>query len=1039
MRHEQQAVVATIIVCGPPQSGKGATLRMLQAMSAAGTAGQIHAEDRHSERVQRLDVAWPDLPRAGGSPLVLRLLALPGATYYAAGRRSHLAEADGLLFVADSRRESLDENIAALNDLFSDLRAVDRDRIPAAMLFNKQDAPGIFPPEQLQPLLNARSWPAMASSAVTGAGLRDAILALAARVAAEAPPPAAAPRSWLMTCWRCQTMLEIAAAAPGQVFTCGACRTSLEIVDPDRGITRAPPRREPTGANPVQRERTGPNPVQRERTGAQPAIPEPPRPRPAREDSDPYPVQSLPLDPVRPGTPPGGRPAVGTPAQGASVLPLEGALAPRGSAGTAISGSAGLPPGYEAVAIIDESPLGRRLRVRDASTGRTWRALVVPPSVMAQPGFSVQVQGHVRLAGPLKHVRLAALHSLTPVDGSGVFIADDATDREPLGHVLARRRVLAPPHAVSVALQILEGLEAAAQAGVVHGWIRPEVIWLTADGDVQVDEVYVPKPHRHLRAELNGPTAATEYYLAPEMTQDDVVPDARTDLFAVGALLFRMLSGQGLVTGYTAHEALHKFVAAGPTPLRNIVPNLSRDLEQVVKRMCAVDRRERYQSHREAIDVLHRFGGGAHRQTMRLTQPVSLREPSPHSGHPVVGRTTTIGGRSGTGGGRSTGQIQHRPAARRSSGAGIGIAIVAAVLVAAVVAALVYANAPRPHDERAAPPAPQSPTPSVSAPLPARPVAPAPGPAPSAPPVVIAPPDRPAEPMAAQPTAPAPAPGADLRQLRTRFTELLLQERFGDAAALVPGFPADEQPVRKTELLADRSRRKAEIATAIAADPAAAASLLEAPLRRWGIDEDRLWAQQLLASRAPATEPVPGPAVPVVPAAPPVEPSDPGFAVHLAAWRAAAARFDHAGTVGEASRTPGPEGVLLSRASAWLRTVPEALARGAAARVPQLRLTHPITREAWDVRGADAQGVELVAPNGGSARVPWTQLALAEVAQATSRAAAGNGTGDAHAAAVVAFIAAGRTDEAALHLKRHRAAVPQDLAEPLARLIDLSR
>jgi hypothetical protein len=287
--------------------------------------------------------------------------------------------------------------------------------------------------------------------------------------------------------------------------------------------------------------------------------------------------------------------------------------------------------------------------------------------------------------------------------------------------------------------------------------------------------------------------------------------------------------------------------------------------------------------------------------------------------------------------------------------------------------------------------------------------------------------------------APMTAP-VDIRQLRTRFTEYLLQERFADAAGLLPGFPGEEQAERRSELLADRARRKAEIASAIAADPSAAASLLEAPLRRWGVDEDRAWAERMLAAPSAQPTPMADPATPppaemTVPA----DATDPGFAAHLAAWRASAGRFDHAACAEEAARTPGPEGVLLARASAWLRTVPEALTRGAAARVPQLRLTHPITREAWDVRSADAQGVELVAPNGGFARVPWVQLTLSDVAQATSKAAAGGGTGDAHAAAVVALVASSRTDKAVLHLKRHRAAVPQDLAEPLARLIDLSR
>ncbi len=778
-------LIFKVVYYGPGMAGKTSNLAFLQRQAPAGTASELVTVDTHSERTLHFDLLALDLGQIQGHNVRVEFHTVPGQSYYAATRKLVLTGADAVVFVADSRREALDENIASMNEMLDNLRQLDLpNNIPVVLQYNKQDLPTAVRPEQLNPLMNVRSWPSRGASAINGQGVAECakdIMGLLADAAAEIPLPAQpqeiTPRTWLISCHRCQAMLEVPDAGVGSIYTCGVCSATLEVVDPDRGLTRQPV----VGRSP---------PPQR------PA----PLPVPQQQEASDYAMKTLPVQ--------------------QEVVVNESALQPtRGGAPAAVSGSSFPLAGWEVVSFLDESPQGRRLRVRDSATGRTCRALVLSPGLMTQPGYADALEPYVRLAGPLKHPHILPLLEMRPAGGTIVLLSADMPEHEPLNVVLGRRRALAPPHAMGLLRQIVLALEDAARAGVVHGWLRPECILVSPDGSVLVDEFAVPKNHRYLVRELAGASAATEYYLAPEHLGEDARSDLRSDMFLCGALLYRMVTGDGLVTGYNAHEALHRLMAGGGKPLRSVGNTVSRDLDLFYLQLTALNRGERFDSYRKLIEILDRFGGGAKRQTLRLTQSVNApgARGTAVTASGANQRTGTGVHRPGTGTMRSptgpvaapqrrvaTGEVV-RPAARRSGGGG-GAIIVLVIAVLAMVGVVAYVVM---QQQR---PAAVSPTPTPPAPVvkPQAAVQPTTPPRPTTALTIGSVPPAQQQPEAAPPVTPRPAQTqttpavqpetvatpaaaeltpAQRRDRLTSITDLVLEERFQQAHLRGPHDP----------------------------------------------------------------------------------------------------------------------------------------------------------------------------------------------------------------------------------------------------------
>jgi len=1057
-------ITCKVVYYGPGMSGKTTNLKQVHDRAPARSVGDLVTLDTHSERTLHFDLLPMDLGQVNGHHVRFEFYTVPGQSYYASTRKLVLDGADAVVFVVDSRREALDENIDSMNDLLDNLRHLGLgEDLPVVIQYNKQDLPSALKPESLDPLLNSRRWPAHNAVATTGVGVIETMKAVVGlvmeRVKADTaginpgsgaasiapPPPAPAPaatnrtQTWLISCYRCQNMLEVTGAKVGELFTCGACRSTLEIADLDRGLTRAP------SSAPAQASIPLPPPSP------------PPPPPPARSS------QQLP----RPGEDSGGYGLQPVSANAGGALGVGGANA---SHADGLGNGAFDLEGFEQVALLDENVQARRMRVRNRSEGTRFRALVLNAVMMRQPGYAAQIENYVRLAAQIRHQHILPIHSLHQGREAPILLSQDPPDHESLAHVLARRRVLAPPHAVAVVKQIALACEEASRRGVVHGWLRPEVVLLNADSQVLVDEFGVLKHHRYLLRELSGASAGTEYYLAPEHLADDVHSDARSDMFQLGALLFRMLTGEGLVTGYTAHEALHKCTATGCRSVRSVLPQASRDLDAFVSQLTSIERKDRPQSWAEVIDVCDRFGGGAKRQTFRVTQPIE--SPVGHGGisrgfdiRPAQGNTGTVrrtapSGHTGTirrnGPGGGTGPIRRDPQSgvRHPSGArprndgSNGILILVVVLVLLVcAAAVIYAF------NRTTPSAPhQAPNPTTS-------VKPAP---PTVPTTVVATPAKPAQLPGFMGGGPATGGGATTKPEVEKpvavvqpgdpaYADLIQQiadaersQLYRDALNLCERLPLEARQTRSADIHASHLTKRDEVATQVKRSDSLdqARALLQAGLKKWNMPGDAEWAQttmQLAGSEAVQGKPeaAPEPAPPVIPA-----PADPTLkpsakATAEAAWNIEQAlakqQIPQAEQLVADLPAGSPETAAMQRRLDLWRARVEILGAGLTARKPVVRITSPTDGQQWDVAGVIATGLNVTSPTGSSTSWDWAQVPikdLAQVAMAVADSATPPNPSES-ALAVIMLSAANEMALATVAFKKAKAVLPADVASDL--------
>jgi mutual gliding-motility protein MglA len=1092
-------VIIKIVYYGPGMAGKTTNLTVIHDRVPSQSAGDLVMVDTHSERTLRFDLLGFDAGEINGHRVHFEFFTVPGQSYYAATRRAVLAGADAIVFVADSRREALDENIEAMNEMLGNLRHHGlSDDLPVILQYNKQDLPTALKREQLEPLMNVRGWPSIPSVAVDGNGVMETMQlithAVLERVRASNQVPAAtlpAPTSWLISCFRCQAMLEVPDAHPGTIYACGICGSALEVVDGERGITRAPAPTavtaagtagsggQPTIGSGAQRQ-VGSGGQRQVGSGGQRKVGSGGQ-RSVAEDSA-YGMQAL---------------SDRSPAYGQSAV----TSAQANSQGQAVSTPFEVA-GYDVLAELDESVQGRRLRVRERSTGRTLRALVLHPGLIRQPGYAESLDPHIRLAGQVKHPYILPLVAMTPTAESRVLFSADPPDYEPLVHVLARRRALAPPHAMGILRQVVLALEEAARHGVVHGWLRPEVILVSPDGNVLVDEFGVAKNHRYLVRELSGASAATEYYLAPELLSGDARSDVRTDIFMLGALLFRMMTGEGLVTGYNAHEALHKVVANGARTLRSIQSGVSRDLDQFCQRLVAAERKDRLQNYREVLDVLDKFGGGAKRQTLRLTGNVAASQAQTQhagtsqlrrggtgpirradsGGHGVHGGNTAQHRRTTAGSGE---RLATRPRQPATSNTGMIVLVAVMIVMVAVVAYILIGHQPKratqtPETLSNNSSASANPygktervTPPPSATTPTKPAA-----TPSASgtekaaqnthnnatPSWIAktqPTNAPSTPEPGSETAgstsqqPNAAPNVikeeDRLTLILAIAELERGGRYKEAMAKCEQLPsADERQARLTQIAQNYENKRKEVALAVtmASDLAQVEILLKPALQNWGLPGDVAWAEQQLASAKErlANKPVTkkaGTQDKVATEKIIIQQAlvDKAIVADLQINQALATGQLSLAQQGLSTLDENtPEAAALKRKIELYQQRGEILARIIQERHPKLRVLPPTSQDQWDVVGVIETGLVVASAGGSKTELTWSQVSLKDTARIFLESAAHPMTkADEFATATIMQLIAGDLVMASVTYKRGKSSMDQQLAKDVEVLIYLAR
>lgn len=260
---------------------------------------------------------------------------------------------------------------------------------------------------------------------------------------------------------------------------------------------------------------------------------------------------------------------------------------------------------------------------RHATLGRMFVLKVLHKTLASEPEMRERFRREAEAAARLVHPYVCAISDM----GSWAdieYLVMPYYARGSLADLLQREKTVAPERAAAVAAQVATGLDYAHRHGVVHRDIKPDNILFDEDGNVGLTDFGIATARFHGRLTASGRAMGTPHYMSPEQAMGRLV-DGRSDLYAVGLLMYEMLIGRPPFDGDDSYAVGYKHVHEAPIPPDQADSSVPSQLNSIVMRCLAKQASDRYDRGFDLADALIQFlassGSREHRsaRTSRLS------------------------------------------------------------------------------------------------------------------------------------------------------------------------------------------------------------------------------------------------------------------------------------------------------------------------------------------------------------------------------------------------------------------------------------
>ncbi len=277
---------------------------------------------------------------------------------------------------------------------------------------------------------------------------------------------------------------------------------------------------------------------------------------------------------------------------------------------------------YEIIEELGAGGMGRVYRVFDKKLDEEVALKFLRPEIGADKRIVERFRNELKIARKITHQNVCRMHDLGE-EGKTLYITMEYVRGEDLKSMVHRTGQLTAGKAVLIARQVAEGLGQAHKLGVVHRDLKPGNVMIDKDGNAKIMDFGIARSLRGAGTTAEGAIIGTPEYISPEQVEGKEA-DQRADIYALGIILFEMVTGRPPFEGDSPFSIAYKHRNEAPEEPRRFNPQLPDALNRVILRCLEKDREARYQTAQELLADLEKIESGAPAGAVRAP---TVREP----------------------------------------------------------------------------------------------------------------------------------------------------------------------------------------------------------------------------------------------------------------------------------------------------------------------------------------------------------------------------------------------------------------------------
>ncbi|MDI1429693.1 serine/threonine-protein kinase [Polyangium sorediatum] len=322
---------------------------------------------------------------------------------------------------------------------------------------------------------------------------------------------------------------------------------------------------------------------------------------------------------------------------------------------------------YRVERVLGKGGMGIVVAARHVDLGKLYAIKFLLPAMLAHRESLARFLREARAAARLQSEHVARVHDVGRMENGAPYMVMEYLDGCDLKALIARQGPLPVAEAVAYVLQVCDAIAEAHEAGIVHRDLKPANLFLVRRRNgspcVKVLDFGISKHTGSEEVDLTSTNAmfGSPLYMSPEQMARTKTVDSRTDLWAIGVILYELLAGISPFKAAIMTEIISRVLQEEPMPLRELRPEVPPGVEAVIAQCLRKRREERFKTVEELVMALAPFevvsaarapmGSGTNVESaagLGVVAPLASTSPLPAPDSPTVELTTAAWGRTGS-------------------------------------------------------------------------------------------------------------------------------------------------------------------------------------------------------------------------------------------------------------------------------------------------------------------------------------------------------------------------------------------------------